>query len=327
LPGFITFFTGTVAATMISAKTGQIGDIRTVISRHIKVCTYESLVPEITSKYPGIDLVGLGSPAKCFAEMDAGTCAVVIVSDKDGDFHLRKPEHCNKIEVGRSLLSYPVSVPVAAEFQAVLSWAVMQGVSAGKYETSEYEAKRKFLPVTSCTRGKIVLEDYAGQLDVADLAGPLLISVISSFIGVAMFFMREVEHELEPVVENAVKSSAFTHAMENAVGANSELVDELASVAVRYKQLDDTLAQLKAIIDTTRAGEDGIGSFFEGCDQTKDLRIRRLVHPRDDQEIRPMDSVTKPVIPAGGLENALGDRCDVRRSTASINIKAQSVDF
>jgi hypothetical protein len=209
---------------MISAKHGKVWDISTVIESNIRVCTYTELEDEIMAKYPGLITVPHALGVDCFNAMDNGECGAIIVSDVDGDLSLGNPKHCDKIAVGRSLLTYALAVPVAAKYQAIVSWMVMKGVSAGKYESAKQAAMRQYKSIGACTSRKGPdLATFAGQLDVEDLAGPMLISLFCSALGVSMFFLREVERELAPVVTDKITSLEPDTVLENVLSSAAQV--------------------------------------------------------------------------------------------------------
>jgi hypothetical protein len=216
---------------MISAKHGKVWDISTVIESNIRVCTYTELEDEIMAKYPGLITVPHALGVDCFNAMDNGECDAVIVSDVDGDLSLGNPKHCDKIAVGRSLLTYSLAVPIAGKYQAIVSWMVAKGVSAGKYESAKRTAMRQFTRIDACKTSK-----GPRLFDVADLAGPLLISLFCSAAGVSMFFLREVERELAPVVSHSVKDHIPSMELENV------LENALASAAHATCSTADALA-------------------------------------------------------------------------------------
>ena len=103
--------------------------------------------------------------------------------------------HCNtKVMLTELVWSAHNAVPVRDELQAPLSWAITRGISRARYSDAVTTARLSYLPVELCNeQSQDTTQDTASQtMTVREGRGPLIISVICTTIGLAIFALTEL---------------------------------------------------------------------------------------------------------------------------------------
>lgn len=179
------------AALVVDAQAGTIKNMQDLIDSGGKVCVRTAIEGMLLSRYP--EMLGrtythdLG-PALLDA-MDEGECvATCLMADAwDNVLAQKDSPHCNKIPVGETLLTAGNAMPVSKSLHQSLSFIVGQEVAAGAYAKLREEYKKNLVGVPSCGEDAEAGEEGFQSLTELDLLAPLLITFISTSIGMLIY--------------------------------------------------------------------------------------------------------------------------------------------
>jgi hypothetical protein len=76
---FITYFTGTIAASLIVEKQGEVGSVEDAIELRMTICVLQALTPALRAKYPTMKYHVMPSTPSLLDGMEAGECDAALM--------------------------------------------------------------------------------------------------------------------------------------------------------------------------------------------------------------------------------------------------------
>jgi len=231
---------------------------------------------------PSDDGIGLISRSDVFAQMDSGLCDLGVVYEQDLEREHSLGAHCDKMLIGKPILTSAEGIPVAPSKARALSYWLQEAMNDGSWAT----IKQRNKPINTCVANSPEAETI-GQVTPSDfLAGTVLVWSIT-LLGVVLTAAlgrrdRAVEH-----VEVAGSSNAgHDHAeVERSVVKLRMAAQEAVS--------DDLLDRGWDSHNASHASIAAVSSSSRWLKKTRESRASRasgLVAPDPDPDVvQPLD--------------------------------------
>ena len=199
----ISNYTAMVTANnVVSMSQGAINSLDEGLDRGYTFCGWDSFKQPMEAAFPKMRgrYTGLGNGNDAFLEMDKGNCDAAILDDmswtmaKNGLFskpeddpryasHGNGPEayHCDtKALLPENVFSVDIALPVRSDLQRLLSWAILDSRSKGKW-TAEMKNTRSSYP-NMCTESNT----GPSSLGFTSGAGIIILSIFTSTAGLIL---------------------------------------------------------------------------------------------------------------------------------------------
>jgi len=175
---------------------GQIKSLQAAIGHRKKICGPEHIRHTLERLEPGVGhlWVNVVDMTKMPAHMDAGECDVAILMEDvlkaaHAGVNTNDDRHCNKIRVGQPIISIPSSIPVRAELQQAVSWAMDSLIEHGTYDSVAKKARGKFVPHTRCASAVGGKMHESSGLTVKDMLGVFSVTLATMLASLLVFFL------------------------------------------------------------------------------------------------------------------------------------------
>jgi len=126
--------------------------------------------------------------------MDSGLCVAAVVMEEAFNLALAADIggiHCNKKQSGGALLTEANAMPIRDEIETAIGYLVAKHITAGRYKALLAQWEGDIVGKPECVEGEEQNPDDGGgfkSLTLAHLIGPLMLTFISTSIGLLVYF-------------------------------------------------------------------------------------------------------------------------------------------
>jgi hypothetical protein len=193
---FITSFTGTVAAAMVTAQVGRVDGIQAATEQDQTICVMQAITAAVRGTYPMAKIFEVGDNDEALRRMDDGMCDVAFLpKDNWLDQIMTSDKHCDKLMVPSLEFAMPCTVAVRQQYAGALSWVIADMIANGEYESSKSAAQETYWRALGRERECDAADSTLGvktaaKLDVLHILGPMLIVLVLAGVAAAMGVAR-----------------------------------------------------------------------------------------------------------------------------------------